>query len=190
MPPFEFRIPRWIHLLCLVPTVGLTLLFLDLVFLPDAGLLPLETGEEIDTMGKVIFGFFTFVGIFLTGVFAWRFVKNPLIFRMDDEGFEYNPAGVSSGFVRWVDVEKLDYTQVKVGRPGGTQFMKVLGVYLKDPATYINRQPMALHALFEARRYDSGTPLVFNSGEFGRQHDRIIAGMRERHARALAQERR
>jgi hypothetical protein len=135
-------------------------------------------------MGKVISGFFTLAGILLTGVFAWRFVKNPLVFRMDDEGFEYNPAGVTTGFVRWTDVEKLDYTQVKVGRPGGTQFMKVLGVYLKGPATYINRYPVAMHEFFETRRYESGTSLVFNSGESGRQHDRIVAEMRARHARA------
>lgn len=185
MPPYEFRVPRWFHIVCLVPTIGLTVLLFDLVFLPDTDLLSLEL-EEIDTMAKVIFGFFTFVGLFLCGVCTYRFVKNPVVFRMDDEGFEYSPGGVSTGIVRWVDVERLDYTRVKVGRPGGTQYLRVLGIYLKDPASFINRYPLAMHALFEQRRYDSGTPLVFGAGEFGRQHERVVAEMRERHARANA----
>lgn len=34
---------RWVHAVALVPTVGLVALFTDLVFLPDVGLLPVET---------------------------------------------------------------------------------------------------------------------------------------------------
>lgn len=182
---YEQRSPRWVHVVCLVPTIGLVALFTDLVFLPDVGLLPLETEGEIDLMGKLIFGFFTFVGIFLIGVFSYRLVKNPWTFRMTDEGFEYNPAGVSSGFIRWEDVAEIKYVPVMTNRGGPTQIMTV-GVILKDPHSYIARYPTALGALFEYRKYESETPLVFLYKEFGRDHDRVVAMMKEQVAKANA----
>lgn len=186
MLPYTARVPRLLHLVCLVPTIGLTVLFTDLVFLPGEGLLPAETKEGVDGFGRLIFGFFTFVGVFLSGVFLYRFIKNPWYFRMDEEGFEYSPGGISSGVVKWSEVERLDYTTVKQGGPVSPTHLRVLGVYLKDPASYISRQPLALHALLEARKFDSGTPLVFQQREFGSRHDQVVAQMRECLARAQA----
>jgi hypothetical protein len=184
MLPYTARTPRFLHLVCLVPTIGLTLLFSDLVFVPSDGLLDGETKEQIDGFGRLIFGFFVFVGVFLSGVFLYRFIKNPWYFHMDEEGFEYAPGGVSLGRIKWSDVERLDYTTVKQGGAISPKQLRVLGVYLKDPAGYIAERPLALHALFEARRFDSGTPLVFQAGEFGSRHDQVVAQMRECLARA------
>ncbi len=186
MLPYTARTPRFLHLLCLLPTIGLTVLFGDLVFLPGDGLLDAETKAQVDGFGRLIFGFFTFVGVFLCGVFLYRFIKNPWYFRMDEEGFEYAPGGVSLGRIKWSDVERLEYTTVKRGVATSPTHLRVLGVYLKDPAGFIAARPLALHALFEARRFDSGTPLVFQSGEFGGQHDKVVAQMRECLARAQA----
>lgn len=186
MLPYTARAPRFLHLVFLVPTIGLTLLFSDLVFMPGDGLLATETKEQVDGFGRFVFGFFAFVGVFLSGVFLYRFIKNPWYFRMDEEGFEYAPGGVSYGRVKWSEVERLDYTTVKQGGAISPRQLRVLGIYLKDPASFIARQPLPLHALFEARRYDSGTPLVLQSGEFGRRHDQVVAQMRDCLARAQA----
>ncbi len=180
---YEQRPPRWVHAVALVPTIGLVVLFADIVFFPELGVLPLETEEEIDLMGKLIFGFFTFVGVFLIGVFSYRLVKAPWTFRMTDEGFEYNPAGVSSGFIRWEDVAEIKYVPVTTNRGGPRRIMTV-GIILKDPHSYIARYPAALGVLFEFRKYESETPLVFQFREFGRDHDRVVAMMQEQVAKA------
>ena len=182
---YEQRPPRWVHAVCLLPTIGLVALFTDLVFLPDIGLLPIETEEEIDLMGKLIFGFFTLVGFFLIGVFSYRLIKNPWTFRMTDEGFEYNPAGVSTGFIRWEDVAEIKYVPVTTDRGGPTKIMTV-GIILKDPHSYIARYPAALGVLFEYRKYESETPLVFLANAFGRDQDRVVAMMQEQVTKANA----
>ncbi|MBA4137497.1 MAG: hypothetical protein C0518_09300 [Opitutus sp.] len=184
MSSFEYRPPRWPQLIVLVATVALTAVFIDVIFLPEKELLPFEFEPvEVGLFEQVMFGTFTLIGVFFTGVTLYRLIRRPVTFRLTDDGFEYAPAGVSTGWVRWADVEELKYTTVATGN-GDQNRRKVLGVYLKDPRSFIARRPLALHALFEMRQFQSGTPLVFQSGEFGREHDRIVAMMQERLRRA------
>lgn len=180
---YEHRPARWPHAVAFLATLALVTIFVDLVILPEADLLPLKTEEEIDPVGQVVFGFFTLIGLFLLGVFGYRFVRNPWTFRLTDEGFEYNPAGVSSGFIRWDEVVEIKPVPVKMNF-GGPRTLMVVGVVLKDPHSYVARHPAALGVLFDYRRYESGTPLVFQFREFGRDHDRVVALMQEQVARA------
>jgi len=184
MIPYQRRAPRWMHVLCLVPTVGLTAVLTDAVFLPGELLFPAETKEQIDPVGRLILGLLSLVGAFLAGVFLYRVVKSPVWFRMDERGFEYSPGGISTGFIPWTDVERIDDVPVLQGGAGGARTVRALGVHLKDPASYIARQPHALHVLFEQRRYHSGTPLVIAAGDFGSERERVVTTMRDCVARA------
>jgi hypothetical protein len=189
MTLYESRPPRWAHFIMFVLCVGLGALFVDLVFLPGFAFFPTEFDPAaLSGFERIVFGFFALLAAFLAGVAAYRVIRRPTAFRLTDEGFEYAPGGVSTGFIRWTDVEEIKYTAVNTG--GGEQNRrKVLGVYLKDPASFIARYPVALHALFEARKYQSGTPLVFQSGEFGRDHDKVVALMQEQLRRAKGERR-
>src|SRR5688500_6288110 len=48
------------------------------------------------------------VGSFLVLNFIWRFIKAPVVFRMTDEGILYNPAGVTTGLIRWDEIENVE----------------------------------------------------------------------------------
>ena len=190
MTLYEQRPPRIVHLVCLIGTLIVVGAFIGFVFVPDSNPGPFETPVEVDTTGKVIFGFFTLVGIFLIGVFGYRLIRNPVTFRMTDEGFEYNPAGVSTGLIRWTDIEEIKPVPVMTNRSGigGPKQLFPIGIILKDPQSYIARYPTAMGVLFEYRKYESGTPLVFQFGEFGRDHEKVVAMMQEQVR--LAKERR
>lgn len=185
---YEQRPPRWVHAIFLLPALGLSVLFIDLVFLPDRDLLPLTVEEKFSTLEQVLFGAFTLIAVFMSGVLLYRLIRNPWTFRLTDEGFIYNPAGVSTGLIRWTDIVEIRDVPVTTQNSvvGGQAPLMTTGIILKDPHSYIARYPAALGVLFEFRKYDSGTPLVFQFKEFGRDHDKVIALMKEQVRRANA----
>lgn len=178
---YEQRSPRIVHLIALLGTLILVGALVGFVFLPGSDPGPGGAPVEIGNTGRIVFGFLTLAGIFLSGVFGYRLIKNPVTFRMTEEGFEYNPSGVSTGLIRWTDIEEIKYVPVLTNRSGigGPARLFPVGIILKDPQSYIARHPAAMGVLFEYRKFESGTPLVFTFGEFGRNHERVVAMMQE-----------
>jgi len=56
------------------------------------------------------------VGSFLVLNFAWRFITAPVVFRMDDNGIVYNPAGVATGLISWHEISDVNEANMKVVR--------------------------------------------------------------------------
>ncbi len=182
---YQRHVPRWVHLACLVPTIGLTATMFWLVFLQPPGDDALIRAEEIDTTGRFIFGFFVLAGFFLTGVFAYRLLRNPPYFILYDTGFEYSPGGVSTGLIRWSEVAELRDETVLQGDSGpGSGRGAVTAVVLHSPEEYIARFPAALEPLFRARLAMNSSPILISKAEFGRDHDTLLGIMREQVAKA------
>lgn len=78
------------------------------------------------------------VGSFLVLNFGWRFIKAPVVFRMDDEGIIYNPAGVSTGLIRWDEIENVEESTITV-YDNGTAYVNVLAISLKDAEAFRKR---------------------------------------------------
>jgi len=182
---YDVRAPRWAHFVCLVPTIALTGFMTWFVFLqehePDA----FGRTQEIDLAGKFIFGFFVLIGVFLIGVFAYRLFANPPFFVMYEDGFEYSPGGVSTGLIKWSDVVELrDETVVTSVGDVGPARMSVTAVVLRSPQEYMARFPAALEPLFKLRMKMNSSPILITKSEFGREHDALLAIMREQVAKA------
>ena len=113
------------------------------------------------------------VGAFLVFQCIRQFIKSPVIFRMDQEGFEYNPAGVSSGLVRWKEIDSVRETAITTmsgNAPGKT---KVLAVKMKDPKAYRSRYNAVLRgALALSEEFNDATVLI-EPAALGKQYDEI-----------------
>jgi len=176
---YERRTPRWVHLVVLVATIGLTAAMAWFGLLREVEPDAFGRTEEIDPVGKVIFGFFVLIGVFLSGVFGYRLVRNPPYFVMYPDGFEYAPGGVSTGLIKWTDVQELRDETVLQGGPSGPVRQPVTAVVLRNTAEYIERFPAALKPLFAARMAMNSSPILISKAEFGRDHTAILTVMRD-----------
>ena len=181
---YDHRAPRWVHAVALIPTIALTGFMTWFVFLqehqPDA----FGRTEEIDLTGKFMFGFFVLIGVFLTGVFTYRLFANPPYFILYSDGFEYSPGGVSTGIIKWTDVEELRDETVLTSHGSGTARVAATAVVLRNPGEYMARFPAVLEPLFRIRMKMNSSPILITKGEFGREHEALLAIMREQVAKA------
>jgi hypothetical protein len=185
MTLYERRAPRLGHFIFLLAAIGLTGFMTYFVFLQDPSTSPFEQAEEIGAGAKVIFGFLILIGFFMTGVFAYRLIKNPAYFVITEEGFEYSPGGVSTGLVRWGDILELREEKVITNRNGlgGPVYEVALAVVLRNPEEYVARYPQALKPLFAVRQALNSTPLLMRPSDFGDDYRSILTIMREQVAR-------
>ncbi|MBU3714849.1 MAG: hypothetical protein FGM46_07865 [Ferruginibacter sp.] len=116
------------------------------------------------------------VSAFLMIAFTVQMIKNPSIFTISDEGFVYNPAGVSSGLILWSDIIEIRETDVIVKRGNkNTGTEKVFAVILKNPDQYIQQKSAALRPLLRLRLKMSNTPLILNIADLGKNPGDVIA---------------
>jgi hypothetical protein len=177
---YSIRAPRWVHLVSMLPTIAVTSAIAYFVFVRE----PVSDGfgstTEIGGDFKLIFGGFVLLGIFLTGVFAYRFVKRPSGFMMTEEGFEYSPGGVSTGLIRWGDVIELKEESVLTSGSGiAPRRESALAVVLSNPEEYLARFPAALRPLLALRAQTNSSPLLLNPRDLGRDYGVVIGMMRE-----------
>ena len=174
---YERRMPRWPHAVALLGALLLTSVAIRILFF---GLGEIESPVETADWGKAaIFGAVGLVCVFLSGVFAYRLVRNPPTLVLFEDGFEYTPAGVSTGLIKWSDVLELRDETLVVNVTNARNNRRVTAVVLRDPEEYMSRFPAALRPVFAANLNLNSSPILITPGEFGDDHDAIIAIMRE-----------
>jgi hypothetical protein len=131
-----------------------------------------------------VVGLGALVSLLLSVGFAYRALRNPPTLRFYEDGFEYSPAGVSTGLIRWSDVVELRDETVLVSLVGTPARRPVTAVVLRNPDDYVRRFPAALRPLFAANRKLNSSPILIADGEFGPDHGAIMAIMRENVAKA------
>ncbi len=180
----EHRAPRLAHLVCALAGALLTTVFILVGWFGLGDRDPLFTAPDSGWEIKLGLSVATVVGAALTLGFFYRLIKNPPTIVVYEEGFEYVPAGVSTGLIKFSDViEFRDEIVVRsiTNRNNGTL---VTAVVLRNPDEYVRRFPSGLRHLMQARLQTNSSPILITPGEFGPDHDRIMAMIRERVAKA------
>lgn len=100
-------------------------------------------------------------------------ILRPPVIRIDEQGFEYNPGGVSTGLIPWAHIE--DILEVDVRTTRGDQMGPVvetaLGIRLKDPETYRNQFNPVIRKLMELNEKMYEVDILFRLSDFGTQVD-------------------
>lgn len=189
MPPrptphavYSHRSPRWPHFVSLLAALILATVAIRVLFF---GLGELESPLQTQSWGLAAgVGVGGLVSLLLSVGFAYRWLRNPPTLRLYEDGFEYSPAGVSTGLIKWSDVVELRDETVLVSLVGTPARRPVTAVVLRNPDDYTRRFPSALRPLFAANRKLNSSPILIAAGEFGPEHEAILAVMRENVAKA------
>lgn len=143
------------------------------------GLFGREDAPDADSTVYIIAS--TVFGIGAVVVFmALRIViLQPAIIRINDQGFEYNPGGVSSGFIKWTNVQELKRTEVRTtaGNLPGPVWETVIAIKLKDSSTYTNQFNPFIQSLMKLNDQLYDADIFFRISSFGKQATEVEALM-------------
>jgi hypothetical protein len=165
----------------LLVVLGFAVLVNLLLFSPGIILEP-EQLQQITITEKVIFGFFYILCHFLLIAFGRQLFKPNYLFTATTTGFQYSPAGVSSGWVLWEDVEEIRESSVLAGNNiGGPTVVPVLGIKLRSPEKYDATYNPALQKLVLAGRKfnnfqtEGVGDLILNPAHFAQRYEEVKA---------------
>jgi hypothetical protein len=139
MQPIEIRPNRFAYLIP-IPFV----LFLMWIFYWFTIAEPNENFTGAVKIFLVVTVFVEAVGLFLTAYFFKQFLKPPVIFRMDDEGVVYNPAGVSTGLIRWEEISDVNEVNISQVVPNSQVNESALAIQLKNPEEFRKKYNIVL----------------------------------------------
>jgi|GEM_PF-1665122 len=106
-------------------------------------------------------------------------IQNPDVLVMDEKGFEYNPGGVSSGFMHWTNVAEIKYVDVRTihGQLNGAVWERALAMKLKDPSVYQDQFNPLIKGLMNLNKDMYDGDIFFRLSSFGKQAEEIHALM-------------
>jgi hypothetical protein len=173
MTPLVIRSSRWGYLPLAAAALFMGSFFVAYLFFWEH--LPEEAPDAVAT---TVFAALSLACAFLAVHWVRALVVNPAMLELDDQGFTYCPAGVSTGLIAWRDVMELRDITVTVGGSGyGPEPTPVLAVVLHDPEAYRARFPALLRPLLQARQGLSGTSLVIDLNHLGPRRAEVRAAM-------------
>jgi hypothetical protein len=133
--------------------------------------------EPIEIMGGSIFILIIIGGIGSVVLFmsVRAIVLNPDILVISEKGFEYNPGGISSGFMEWTNVAEIKFIEVKTnpGQLSGPIWERVLAIKFKDPALYNNQFIPAMRMLMDLNKKMYDADMFFRLSSFGKQGEEV-----------------
>lgn len=146
--------------------------------------------DQFETFEKFIFGFFYVLVHFLAIVFGKRlFTGMPPVFMATEKGFCYEPAGISTGWILWQDIEEVRESSVLSGSGinKGPSLVPVLGIKLINPEEY----NAAAYAPLLQRIVKAGQQLnnyqtegvgdiLLNPVDFGNDYEKVRALFKEK----------
>lgn len=132
-------------------------------------------------MEKAIFTFFYVLVHFLLVVFTIRAIRNPAYFILTNEGFFYEPADVSVGFILWKDIAAMKEDRLLVNRGGfaGPSTNAALVVSFKEPEKYNRKYNFILRKFVElatklVKYQTSGVgDMVLDPVDFGQNYPKV-----------------
>jgi hypothetical protein len=106
-------------------------------------------------------------------------IQNPDVLLMNEKGFEYNPGGVSSGFMHWTNVADIKFVDVKTthGQLNGPVWERTLVIKLKDPSLYQDQFNTVMKGLMNLNKNMYDGDIFFRLSSFGKQADEVHALM-------------
>lgn len=173
MTPIEIKFNRFSYLIPIPFVLLLMWLFYKFVLTE-----PQEPIED-KTFIYVAYAILT-VGSFLVLNFAWRFITAPVVFRMDDQGIIYNPAGVTTGLINWHEISDVNETNMKVVRGDAPVYQTVLAVKLKDPDAFRKKYNILLEKMLQLGNKMYDADIIIESKVLGNKYDVVKEEMRRR----------
>jgi hypothetical protein len=133
--------------------------------------------DPIPLAGPAIIIFFIIGGIgTLVLFFAFKMIiRRPATITINQEGFEYNPGGVSTGFIPWTNVAEIKEVEVRTQKTNssGPVWETTLGIKLKEPAPYRNQYPSIIRGLMKVNDNMYDADIFFRLTDFGNQVDEV-----------------
>ncbi len=106
-------------------------------------------------------------------------VQNPDVLVINENGFAYNPGGVSSGFMEWKNVAEIKFTEVRttVGQLPGPVWERVLAIKFKDPSIYQEQYNPIVKGLMNLNKNMYDADIFFRLSTFGNKGDEVYSLM-------------
>lgn len=171
-----------VRLLLFLVAIAFAVLFTLLVFFPQR-ILDERVLQNVGFQEKLIVGLFFVIANFLVIVFGKRlFSRQPPIFVATAEGFCYEPAGISSGWIRWNDIQEVRETAVLAGSRlrNGPSTIPALGISLKNPEAYnlaafapVMRKLASVSQDFRNYETEGVGDLLIDPVDFGNDYDHV-----------------
>jgi hypothetical protein len=133
--------------------------------------------DPIEMIGGSIFILFIIGGIGSVVLFmALRaIILNPDVLVVNEKGFEYNPGGISSGFMEWTNVAEIKFMEVRMnpGQLSGPIWERVLAIKFKDPTLYSNQFNPLMKGLMNLNKNMYDADMFFRLSSFGKQVEEV-----------------
>lgn len=134
-----------------------------------------EDPSNINFTGIIILTIVTVIGSVVLFMALKMIIQNPAVITIDDKGFEYNPGGVSSGFVPWSNVGEIKLVNMRTvhGNLNGVVWETALAVKLKDPALYTKQFNPFIKGLMGLNKNMYDADIFFRLSSFGKQAEAV-----------------
>lgn len=132
---------------------------------------PLEIAGPAIIIISIIGGIGSVIIFFVLKIIITR----PAVITIDENGFEYNPGGVSSGWVTWSNVAEIKEVEVRTqkGVMNGPFMETTLAIKLKDPDLYRNRFNPIIRGLMKLNDKMYDADIFFRISNFGKEADTV-----------------
>lgn len=104
--------------------------------------------QTIPVIGNVIFLTLAIAGMFLFYNWMKMFIRNPALFCIYTDGFSTNTNGISSGFIGWYNIERIEEVTLSSNTRNGAHSEAHLAFYLKDYEGYKAEMPALFRSLY------------------------------------------
>lgn len=176
----EKRNARVTHLILLVVALGFSV-FANLLLFKPTILLNADELKNITTLQLLAFGLFYSIIHFLIITTVFRLAKDtPPVFTATEKGFWYEPAGISTGWILWEDVDEVRESSVLSDRNRVAGQATVLGIKLKYPDAYnasqftpVFKKFMQYAQQFNNMQTEGVGDILINPSDFGDDYSAV-----------------
>lgn len=165
-----------------VPHVILLMMALGLVAVSYWGVFWSEDAQPPGTTAYTIVTVMSVIGAVILYFSLKIIITRPDIIRINEKGFEYNPSGVSSGFIEWSNVQEIKRAQVRTqqGQLNGPVWETAIGVKLKDPTPYKAQFNILIRKLIEVNTDMYDVDLWIRISSLGKDSEKAEALLMKR----------
>lgn len=168
MQSFQIKSNRTGHVI-------VVLLVLLLMFIVCWAFFIREQPLQLDATGVIILSVVAVIGGMCLFFGVKTIIQNPVVITINENGFEYNPGGISSGFTPWSNVADIKPVNMRTihGNLNGPVWEQALGIKLKDPSLYTKQFNPLVRGLMSLNKRMYDADIFFRLSSFGKQAEEV-----------------
>lgn len=138
-----------------------------------------EDPVPFEGTGLIIISIIGIIGAVVLFMAIRMIIVNPDVIVINEKGFEYNPGGVSSGFMQWTNVAEIKYVDVRTtqGQLNGPVWERALTIKLKDASLYRDQFNPLMKGLMSLNKTMYDGDIFFRLSSFGKQGEEVFSLM-------------